>query len=125
MTIVIEPAVVDGQRWRQAAAQARKLKLQLPTFSQLAHPALPSSKVWQDIASVAPDEPGVANLWRMHWYNSADRMGRDLVPGHIVLSKENWSRDGLILRNRRPCGRRQVTIVVAVLRYRGSWAVGE
>jgi cysteine synthase len=97
MAFVIEPVVVDSQRWRQAAIQARKLKLKLPTFSQLAHPALPSSQVWDDIGSVAPDEPSAANLWRMHWYNSENRRGRDLVPGHIVLPKEITGVDAQII----------------------------
>ncbi|MBN9581556.1 MAG: pyridoxal-phosphate dependent enzyme [Afipia sp.] len=87
MTFLTEPSVVDSQRVRQAAGQARKLGLKLPTFSQLAHPESPSGRLWKDIASVGPDEPNPANLWRMHWYNSPDRRGRDLVPGHVVLPK--------------------------------------
>jgi cysteine synthase len=88
MTFLIEPAVADGQRVRQAAAQARKLKIKLPTFSQLAYPAAPSSPLWESIASVGPDEPNAANLWRMHWYNAANRKGRDTAPGYLVLDKE-------------------------------------
>ncbi|MGY3488384.1 cysteine synthase A [Bradyrhizobium sp. USDA 4011] len=97
MAFVIEPNVVDRKGWRQAAAQARKLNLKLPTFSQLAHPPLPSARVWEDIAAVGPDEPSAANLWRMHWYNAEDRRGRDLVPGHIVLPKEISGVDAKII----------------------------
>ncbi|MGY4421495.1 hypothetical protein ACVWY2_003944 [Bradyrhizobium sp. JR6.1] len=97
MAFVIEPNVVDRKGWRQAAAQARKLNLRLPTFSQLAHPPLPSARVWEDIAAVGPDEPSAANLWRMHWYNAEDRRRRDLVPGHIVLPKEISGVDAKII----------------------------
>ena len=68
MTLVIEPVVVDSQRRQHAIAQARRLKLKLPTFSQLANPPSPSSEIWTDLMPVAPDEPSAANLWRMHWY---------------------------------------------------------
>jgi cysteine synthase A len=97
MTFLIEPTIVDQQRWRKSAAQARKLGIVLPTFSQLAHPDLPSSRTWTDIASVGPDEPNAANLWRIHWYNNADRRGRDFVPGHIALPKNITGVDAQII----------------------------
>src|SRR5262249_43849431 len=97
MTFLIEPVVVDSQRLRQAAGQARKLGLKLPSFSQLAHPDVPSARLWEDIASIGPDEPNPANLWRMHWYNSASRKGRDFVPGHVVLPKAITGVDAQII----------------------------
>ena len=42
--------------------------------------------IWMcQLADVDPDEPHPLNLFRMHWYNAADRRGMVSVPGHIVL----------------------------------------
>ena len=35
-----------------------------------------------------PDAPDPANLWRVHWFNGADRKRRVPVPEHIVLPSE-------------------------------------
>ena len=105
MAFVIEPVVVDKARWKKAAAQARKLKVKLPTFSELANPPPASSQVWDDIARVAPDEPSAANLWRMHWYNATNRKDRAQLPGHIILPKAITGVDAqivVLLGNRFP-----------------------
>ncbi len=105
MTFLVEPSIVDQKIWRKAASQARKLKLRLPTFSQLAHPEVPSARLWGEIESVGPDEPNAANLYRMHWYNGTNRKSRDWVPGHIVLRKEFTGVDApiiVLLGNRFP-----------------------
>src|SRR3954470_18981499 len=97
MTFLVEPVVADSDGLRRAVAQARKLGINLPTFSQLANPEPSSSRRWGEIASVGPDEPNPVNLWRMHWYNSADRKGRDLIPAHLVLPKELTGADAKIV----------------------------
>ena len=41
-----------------------------------------------DLARVDPDAPDAANLWRVHWFNSADRKTQIDVPGYVVLPPE-------------------------------------
>ena len=54
MALVFEPQVVDERIRGEAVAQARKLKLELPTFSQLAGPPAPSSEFWNTLSRVPP-----------------------------------------------------------------------
>ena len=37
---------------------------------------------------VGPDEPDPLNLFRVHWYNDANRGGLVDVPEHLVLPRE-------------------------------------
>jgi len=97
MSLLVEPEVVDREQLRRAAAQARKLGIRLPTFSELAQPEVPSSRLGDEVAAAGPDEPNPANLWRIHWYNAADRRSRDLVPGHVVLPREFTGVDATIV----------------------------
>ncbi len=82
----MRPIVVDYARRRAAIDRLRQVKGTLPTWSELAEPerfdAVP------DLASVDPDAPDPANLWRVHWFNDADRLGCAVVPAHLVLPKE-------------------------------------
>jgi len=97
MVLVIEPQVADGRIRGRAVVQARKLKLELPTFSQLASPPAPSSEFWSTLSNVPPDDPDPKNLWRIHWFNAANRRGRDAVPGYVVLPKAITGVDAPIL----------------------------
>jgi len=97
VALVFEPQVVDARIRRQAVAQARKLKLELPTFSQLASPPAPSSELWNTLSNVRPDDPDPKNLWRIHWFNAKNRKDRDAVPGHVVLPKTMTGVDAPIL----------------------------
>lgn len=97
MALVIEPQVVDSRRRGRAVAQAKKLKLELPTFSQLASPPAPSSDLWKKLSDASPDEADPRNLWRIHWFNAANRRDRDTVPGHVVLPKAITGVDAPIL----------------------------
>ena len=73
--------VIDRTRLQAAIRRAREYGVVLPTFSELANP--PSGS--RNLDGVDPDEPRSDNLWRVNWYNSADRRKRADVPGHIVL----------------------------------------
>lgn len=57
----------------------------LPTFAELADPSLIPASIQEKLRSVDPDAPHPLNLFRMHWYNTADRRGTEAVPGHVVL----------------------------------------
>lgn len=97
MALALEPQVVNEKIRGEAVAQARRLKLELPTFSQLASPPAPSCELWTSLSSVPPDDPDPKNLWRMHWFNAANRKDRDAVPGHVVLPKAVTGVDAPIL----------------------------
>ena len=82
---LIRPETLDGNRRRAAVECLRAAQVSLPTWSELADPTLISTTVASSLKSIDPDEPNAKNLWRVHWFNDADR--RDLValPGHVVL----------------------------------------
>ena len=73
MSLVMNPEIVDSKQRSGAIARARELGVVLPTFSQLADPTKIPPSVAKTLATVAPDEPRFENLWRVNWYNAADR----------------------------------------------------
>src|ERR1700709_409379 len=85
MPSVIDPDIVDSKQRARAVARARELGMVLPTFSQLADPSRIPAAVSKRLADVAPDEGRAENLWRVNWYNAADRKGVADVPGYIVI----------------------------------------
>jgi cysteine synthase len=82
---LITPAIVDETRRRSAVERVRQIGGTLPTWSQLADPFSEKRFSTPNLASVDPDTPDPANLWRVHWFNDADRRSRAAVPGHVVL----------------------------------------
>src|SRR5882672_5744266 len=85
MSGVINPEIVDSKQRMRAIARVRELGVVLPTFSQLANPATIPAAVLNRLADVAPDEPRIENLWRVNWYNAADRKSQVETPGFIVI----------------------------------------
>jgi len=77
--------VVDSDVRARAIAHLRERGVRLPTFAQLEDPSTIPAEVLERLAEVDPDAPDPLNLFRVHWYNSADRRGIDAVPGHLVL----------------------------------------
>ncbi|MFH1263001.1 MAG: pyridoxal-5'-phosphate-dependent protein subunit beta [Pseudomonadota bacterium] len=79
-THIVDPTVYDRviQRFREA-------KIALPTFAQLADPKTIPSKVRSALANVDPNSPNSLNLFRVHWFNSANQKEIVDVPEHIVL----------------------------------------
>src|SRR3954451_15319331 len=88
MSLFIEPDIVDAGRRRAAIARLREMKVTLPTWSELAHPADIAEQASPDLSRVDPDAPDAANLWRGHWFNDASRKRRVAVPGHVGLPPE-------------------------------------
>src|SRR5690348_9892878 len=82
---LIEPDVVDRKRRRTAVESLRAAQVTLPTWSELADPALIPATVESGLKSVGPDEPNGKNLWRVHWFNDAERRRRASLPGYVVL----------------------------------------
>ncbi len=85
MSSVINPEIVDAKLRARAVAKAREHGMVLPTFSQLANPSTIPAEVSKKLADVAPDEPRAENLWRVNWYNAADRKSQTDAPGYIVI----------------------------------------
>ena len=60
----------------------------LPTFEQLAEPSKIPQPIRDALAEVDPDAPDPRNLFRVHWFNGADRRSMVDVPEHVVLPPE-------------------------------------
>src|SRR5215510_12724226 len=82
---LIGPDIVVGERRRWAVGCLRAAQVTLPSWSELADPARIPAAIASSLKSVGPDEPNAKNLWRVHWFNDADRRDRTPVPGHVVL----------------------------------------
>jgi cysteine synthase A len=83
--LLIQPEVVDKRRWRAAIDALRAARVMLPSWQQLADPARIPATAERALHCVDPDAPDQNNLWRVHWFNAADRRQRVAVPGHVVL----------------------------------------
>ena len=81
----LERDVVDAAVYERAAKRFRDAKIRMPTFGQLADPGTIPAAVQAGLSGVDPDAPDPRNLFRVHWYNAADRRSRASVPQHVVL----------------------------------------
>lgn len=80
--------LVDHAVYESAVQHLRRAGVLLPTFAQLADPALIPEAITSALGSVDPDAPHPLNLFRIHWYNDASRRVRVETPEHIVLPPE-------------------------------------
>ena len=80
--------MVDRGVYERAVERFRERAIALPTFAQLADPALIPAGVRAALKSVGPDEAHPLNLFRLHWHNDASRAGYVVVPEHVVLPQE-------------------------------------
>lgn len=87
MSPPIEPEIIDLDRRRAAIVRLRQIGCTLPTFSELADPAIAAGRS-PDLTEVDPDAADAANLWRVHWFNDAARKILARLPGHLVLPPE-------------------------------------
>jgi cysteine synthase len=86
--IDLSAEIHDRNVYDSAVERLRSLKVQLPTFGELAKAAGPSGGATVDLHNVDPDAPDPANLWRVHWYNAQDRRSVQAVPDYLVLPPE-------------------------------------
>jgi hypothetical protein len=75
----------DRSTYDRAVQRFRERRIALPTFAELADPTLMPDAVRAGLATVGPDEAHPLNLFRVHWYNAADRKGTTDFPDHLVL----------------------------------------
>ena len=88
MSLLVTPTVVDQKRRRSAVERLRNASVVLPTWRQLSEPDALLGGMVPHPSNVNADDPDPANLWRVHWFNDADRKRRVAVPEHIVLPSE-------------------------------------
>lgn len=93
----LQDRVVDEEVLGRTVARFRERRIMLPTFAQLADPTSIPEEIHKALAGVDPDEADPLNLFRVHWYNDADRTGTDAVPGHVVLPPELTGVDAAIV----------------------------
>ena len=77
--------IVDEAALANSIARFRERGITMPTFAQLADPALFDHA--EHVGDADPQGPDARNLWRVHWYN--DLAGNRVeVPDHVVLPTE-------------------------------------
>jgi cysteine synthase A len=81
----LETNIVDQGTYSESVKHFKEHGVLLPTLSQLANPATLPAACTSRLAGVDPDAVDPLNLFRVHWYNSADRRSRIDVPGYRVL----------------------------------------
>jgi cysteine synthase len=84
----LERSLVDRDVYRRTVDRFREAGIVLPTFAQLADPTKIPGRVMEDLAAVGPDDAHPLNLFRVHWFNGADRTHQARVPEHLVLTRE-------------------------------------
>ncbi|PIE16596.1 MAG: pyridoxal-5'-phosphate-dependent protein subunit beta [Proteobacteria bacterium] len=87
-TLGLEREIIDQSVYDNTVQRFREQGIALPTFAQLADPTTIPDKVKAALEGVDPDAPHPLNLFRVHWYNDADRKQPAAVPGYVVLPPE-------------------------------------
>jgi len=95
----IEPGrrPVDDSVLSRTVERFRRDGILLPTFAQLADPTKVPDRVRDRLSGVDPDDAHPLNLFRVHWYNAADRRTQVAVPEHVVLPPELTGVDARIV----------------------------
>ena len=88
MFIGLEQEIVDPKIYARTVEQLHERGIRLPQVSELANPQLIDGDLVEALETVDPDGKDPRNLFRVHWYNAADRRARATVPEHIVLPSE-------------------------------------
>jgi cysteine synthase len=80
------PAKVEDAKVRgRAVALLEKNGVRLPTFAELAQPALIPAAIRSALTGIDPDAAHRLNLYRVHWFNDPERRGQVATPVHIEL----------------------------------------
>ena len=86
-TLGLENEIVDASARKSSVEQLRKQEVLLPTAAQLADPTSIPDDITKRLEEIDPDEPHPLNLFRVHWFNDADRKTRVDVPNYVTLPK--------------------------------------
>ncbi len=83
----LEREIVDQDVYERAVGRFREARIALPRFAELAEPAMIPAPIRTALGDIDPDAPHPLNLFRVHWFNAADRRRRADVPDFLVLPK--------------------------------------
>ncbi|MEP7224426.1 MAG: pyridoxal-phosphate dependent enzyme [Actinomycetota bacterium] len=89
--------VIDPQMLERTVDRLREARVALPTFGQLADPALIPPAIRAALSRIEADEADPLNLFRVHWYNDRSRVDIVDVPDHLVLPRELTGADARIV----------------------------
>ncbi len=81
----LERSVVDAEVYGRTVRRFGESGVILPTIGQLKDPGAIPADIRQKLRSVDPDSPHPLNLFRVHWFNDAQRTSLSDVPAHIEL----------------------------------------
>ncbi|MFB3739156.1 MAG: pyridoxal-phosphate dependent enzyme, partial [Candidatus Velamenicoccus archaeovorus] len=84
----LQREVVDGATLDRTVERFRRDGIVLPTFERLADPTKVPDRIREALEAIDPDAAHPLNLFRVHWYNGADRRSLVPVPEHVVLPPE-------------------------------------
>jgi cysteine synthase len=101
----LERTVIDTKVLDRTIAGLRQGGVLLPTLRQLENPSTIPAAIRTKLADVGPDAADPLNLFRVHWFNAADRRALADVPVHVELPRELTGVDArivLALGNRFP-----------------------
>jgi cysteine synthase len=84
----MESSLVDPAVYQRTVARFREAGVALPMISELKDPSTIPQGIAARLRDVDPDAADPLNLFRVHWFNSASRLGRDATPGAIELPAE-------------------------------------
>jgi cysteine synthase A len=87
-TVGPDHSLVDADVLERSIERFRESRIALPTFAQLAEPALIPAAARRALTGVDPDEAHPLNLFRVHWFNAKDRRSRVDVPEYVELPRE-------------------------------------
>ncbi len=96
-TLGLETEVVDDAVLARTVDRFREAGIRLPTFAELADPSTLPADRRAALGDVDPDAPDPQNLFRVHWYNTADRRGLTAVPTYLELPSELTGVDARIV----------------------------
>ncbi len=84
----LETGLIVPDVYKRTLARFREAGVVLPTFGQLQDPTTIPEAVVGRLDAVDPDAPHPLNLFRVHWFNDAERRGHVTTPGAIELPSE-------------------------------------
>jgi cysteine synthase A len=84
----LEREVVGRHVYDRTVDRFRDARILLPTFGELADPAVIPKAIQERLRAVDPDVADPLNLFRVHWFNGSGRTERVPVPEHLVLHEE-------------------------------------
>ncbi len=87
-TLGLEREIVDAAVYENTVGRFRDRRILVPTFAQLTDPSRIPEPVQAALQAVGPDDAHPLNLFRVHWYNDAERTGTVPLPAHVVLPRE-------------------------------------